>query len=269
VLAVAGSRGKSGAAVLLARACLRSGAGLVTVAAPASAQPIIAAAVPEAMTVPLPESGLGTISRAAIPVLDRLLGECDVLALGPGIGTDPETSEVVRTLVGACRKPMVLDADALNILAGPAAVRPRIAAPAIVTPHPGEAARLLGLKTSDVQIDRPAAARRLARELGCCAVLKGFRTLTATPQGIVHVNSTGNPGMATGGTGDALTGVAAAWLAQGLGPAVAATLAVFVHGHAGDLAAFDLGEISMTAGDLIERLPAAYLWLRARRPSAR
>jgi NAD(P)H-hydrate epimerase len=264
VLVVSGSREKCGAAVLLARACLRSGAGLVTVAAPASAQPIIAACVPEAMTVPLPEIATGTLASAALPILERLIERRDVLAIGPGLGTEAETAEIVRALAAACRKPIVLDADALNILADPSAPRPRIAAAAIVTPHPGEAARLLGSTAAEVQADRPAAARRLARDLGCCTILKGFRTLTATPEGIVHVNSTGNPGMATGGSGDALTGVAAAWLAQGLPPFDAATLAVFVHGLAGDRGALELGEISLTAGDLVERLPAAYLSLQAR-----
>jgi len=271
VLAVAGSRGKSGAAVLLARAALRSGAGLVTVAAPASAQPMIAASVPEAMTVALPETEEGTLARQALGAIEALLAGRDVLAAGPGLGTGAGAAEVIRSLAASCRKPMVLDADVLNILAGGKAGARKIgaAAAAIVTPHPGEAARLLGLTAKEVQADRLGAVRRLAREMGCCALLKGDRTLTAVPEGTVRVNSTGNPGMATGGSGDALTGIAAAWLAQGLSPLDAASLAAFVHGLAGDEAARRLGEIAMTAGDLIESLPAAYLALTSFRPASR
>ncbi|MBI3447726.1 MAG: NAD(P)H-hydrate dehydratase [Acidobacteria bacterium] len=266
VLVVAGSRGKSGAAVLLARACLRSGAGLVTIASPESAQPIIAAAVPEAMTAPLPETPSGSLAGASLPLLLKLLDDRDVLATGPGLGMEDETAATVRSLVAACRKPMVLDADALNAIAI-RGTRPALDSPAVVTPHPGEAARLLGVTSATVSAERLSAARQLARDLGAAVVLKGWRTLTASPDGMVRVNSTGNPGMATGGSGDSLTGVVAAWLAQGLDPATAAALSAFVHGLAGDLAAADLGEISMIAGDIVDRLPAAYrLLLAAPRP---
>ncbi|HZE88034.1 MAG TPA: NAD(P)H-hydrate dehydratase, partial [Verrucomicrobiae bacterium] len=266
VLVVAGSRGKSGAAVLLARACLRSGAGLVTVASPASAQPTIAAAVPEAMTAPLPETPSGALAGAALPPLLKLLEDRDVLAAGPGLGMEDETADTVRALVAACRRPMVLDADALNALAV-RGTRPALEAPAVATPHPGEAARLLGVTSATVSAERLSAARQLARDLGAAVVLKGWRTLTASPEGMVRVNSSGNPGMATGGSGDALTGVVAAWLAQGLKPATAAALSVFVHGLAGDLAAAQLGELSTIAGDIVDHLPAAYRLLEAQRRS--
>jgi len=261
VLILAGSRGKSGASVLMARSCLRSGAGLVTVAAPASAQPMIAAGVPEAMTEPLPETARGTIAREALPLLEELIAARDVLAAGPGLGTDPETAAVIRDLVGATRKPMILDADALNILAADPADRRFPAGPAILTPHPGEAARLLGTSAREIQSDRLSAARRIAREWRCTVLLKGYRSLTGAMDGRVRVNSTGNAGMATGGSGDVLSGIIGAWLAQGLAPFDAAALSAFVHGLAGDLAARDLGEISLTAGDIVEYLPRAYLAL--------
>lgn len=273
VLIVAGSRGKSGAAILMARGCLRSGAGLVTVASPASAQPIIAASVAEAMTEPLSETASGAIARSALPKLRELVSTRDVLATGPGIGTDPETSKVLREMIAGFEKPMILDADALNILAAtrsgaiPGGSGPlfRIGSPAVLTPHPGEAARLIGLSSKEIQADRLGAARRLANESGAVVLLKGHRSLTADPRGKVLVNPTGNPGMATGGTGDVLSGIVAAWLAQGLAPVEAAALSAYVHGAAGDIAARDLGMVSMTAGDLVERLPAAYLSIAAAR----
>ena len=257
VLIVAGSRGKSGAAVLAARACLRSGAGLVTVAAPASVQSIIAAGVPEAMTEPLPETATGTLARSAADRILALLRSRHVLAAGPGIGTDPVTSEVVRTIVRDAGRPMVLDADALNILSSIG--RATIGSPAVLTPHPGEAAKLLGITVARVQGDRLGAARTVASDRSCTVILKGYRTLVASADGSVRVNSTGNPGMSTGGSGDALTGIAAAWLAQGLSPFDSASLATYAHGLAGDLAAEALGEIALTAGDIISHLPPAYL----------
>jgi NAD(P)H-hydrate epimerase len=213
------------------------------------------------MTEPLPETESGSFAHSALPILSELLKARDVLAIGPGLGTAPETVTVVRGVIESAAKPMVIDADALNALALQRGSRPRRDVPAILTPHPGEAARLIGTTSAAVQSDRRGAARRIARDFGCCAVLKGDRTLIARPDGMLHVNSTGNPGMATGGSGDALTGIAAAWLAQGLTPFDAATLSVFVHGLAGDLAAGNLGEVSLMAGDIIDTLPAAYLSL--------
>jgi NAD(P)H-hydrate epimerase len=262
-LIVAGSRGKSGAAILMARACLRSGAGLVTVACPASVQHIIATAVPEAMTEPLPETADGAIARGAVPRVLALLKDRDVLATGPGIGTEPETREVVLGIARGAQKPMVLDADALNILAGGGLAD--ISGQAVITPHPGEAGRLLRRGTKEIQADRLAAVRELAEASGCVSVLKGYRSLVAEPGGRVHVNESGNPGMATGGSGDVLTGIVVAWLAQGLTPANAALLSVFAHGRAGDISAGELGEISLMAGDIINGLPRAYRELTALR----
>ncbi len=267
VLIVAGSRGKSGAAVLMARACLRSGAGLVTVASPQSAQPLVAAGVPEAMTEPVAETPSGTLAPAAVPRLLDLLSERDVLAAGPGLGTDPDAAEALRALLDGARKPMVLDADALNIMSEGSARRKPPAAPTVLTPHPGEAGRLLRTSSAEIQSDRLSAARRLARESLCTVLLKGHRSLAADPSGQVRVNPTGNAGMATGGSGDVLTGIVAAWLAQRLDPFDAAALSAYVHGLAGDMAARELGPISLTAGDIVEYLPRAYCALAPSRGS--
>src|SRR5262249_50544626 len=161
---------------------------------------------------PLAETASGAIARSALSEIQSLLPGRDALAVGPGLGTDEDAAAVVRSLLGGCRLPVVLDADALNIVAAGRPSRDGRARRAILTPHPGEAARLLGSSPAGVQADRPGAARGLATRFGCVAVLKGHRTLIAAPDGPVRVNASGNPGMATGGAGDALTGVAAAWL---------------------------------------------------------
>lgn len=257
LLALAGSRGKSGAAVLLARGALRCGVGLVTVAAPASAQRPIAVQQAEVMTEALPETSAGGLARGAVaPALELASGR-DALALGPGLGTEEETREFVREVYSGSSVPLVLDADGLNAMRSAASgeVGDRGATPTVLTPHPGEAARLLGCETADVQADRLESARRLARSTGAVAVLKGYRSLVATPQGRVSVNSTGNPGMATAGTGDVLTGALGAFLARGMSGWDAARLAVFVHGQAGDRAACEQGQEGMIASDLIGQLP--------------
>ena len=265
VLIVAGSVGKTGAAALAARAALRAGAGLVTVATPRSALPIVAALGLELMTEPLPETADGTIALAALegPLFDKLMAGKTVLAVGPGIGGHPETAEFVRNLVNKYPLPLVVDADGLNALAGHmAAFRQGIRPPgaAVFTPHPGEMARLVGKKTSEVQAQRVAVAQDFAAQFGVTLVLKGFRTVTASPDGQVAINPTGNPGMAKGGTGDALTGLTAGLLAQfsARPSAQIAAAAVYVHGLAGDLAAEKVGQRSMLAGDLVEEIPRAY-----------
>jgi NAD(P)H-hydrate epimerase len=181
----------------------------------------------------------------------------DALALGPGIGLDPETRAAVETLVRDVERPMVIDADALTALAGKLGVCRDAPAPRLLTPHPGEAARLLGRTISEVQADRIGSARRLAADSGAVVALKGARTVVADPDGRVTLNPTGNPGMATGGTGDVLTGVAGGFLAQGVAPAAALSAAVYLHGLAGDLAAATRGEAGLVAGDVAEALPAA------------
>ncbi len=263
VLVLAGSRGRGGAAILMARACIRSGAGLVTVASPASAQPIIAPCLPEAMTEPLAETAEGALAPEALGTVRRLLDSRDVLAAGPGLGTGSGAATIVMELAAEGSRPMVLDADALNILAAGGSKVPGGNRRVIVTPHPGEAGRLLACTAADVQRDRLGSARRLAASLHVTVLLKGYRSVTASPDGLVRVNPTGNAGMATAGSGDVLAGIAAAWLAQGLEAADAAALSAFVHGSAGDRAAEASGEISLTAGDIVEALPRAYLALGA------
>ena len=261
VLVIAGSVGKTGAAAMTARAALRAGAGLVTVATPRSALPIVAGLGIEFMTEPLAETDAGTISRHALDSghIDHLLEGKSLIALGPGIGTVAETVEFVRELVRRVTLPAVIDADGLNAIAGNLDCLDGRGRVRVLTPHPGEMARLEGRTTSEIQSDRLEAARRFAAAHNVYLVLKGFRTLTAGPDGTVWVNPTGNPGMATGGTGDVLTGLIAGFLAQFRKRVVAEVVAaaVYVHGLAGDLAAQEFGEMSMLAGDLLESIPHA------------
>jgi NAD(P)H-hydrate epimerase len=268
LLAVAGSRGKSGAAAILARAALRSGVGLVTVAVPRSVQPIVAGAAFEVMTEPLAETRTGALGRAAANVALRLLAARDALALGPGLGTQTGTRAAVVAMLVGRSAPAVLDADGLNAFAAGSRVRARLRAgryPLVLTPHPGEAARLLRTTASGIQGDRLGSARRLASETGSTVVLKGWRTIVAREDGRASVNLTGNAGMATGGTGDALTGILGALLARGMSGFDAARLGTYVHGAAGDLAAARLGEDGLIADDLIDALPLAWSALAGRR----
>jgi NAD(P)H-hydrate epimerase len=264
LLAVAGSRDKSGAAVLLARGALRCGVGLMTVATTASAQERVAVQQAELMTEPLAETADGTLAPAAVDAALALLSRCDALALGPGLGTGDQTADAVRAIASGSHAPMVIDADGLNALAasGDGFSLPERLRPVVLTPHPGEAARLLACTTRDVQADRLEAARRLARTRRAVVVLKGHQSLVADPDGRVAINSTGNPGMATGGTGDVLTGAVGAFLARSLGGWDAGRLAVFLHGDAGDRAARRGGEDGLIASDLVDELPAAVAGLR-------
>jgi NAD(P)H-hydrate epimerase len=265
VLLLAGSIGKTGAAALAARAALRAGAGLVTVATARSALPMVAALGMEFMTEALPETEDGTLSLRALDYgrLDALVEGKTVLAVGPGVGTHPETVELVQTIITRYGLPLVLDADGLNALArgmdtfGP---ETRPDGMTVLTPHPGEMARLTGKTAAQIQAGRVPVARDFAKGYRLTVVLKGFRTLIAAPDGQVWVNPTGNPGMAKGGTGDVLTGLMAGLWAQFPNHPVSsvATAAVYLHGLAGDLTAEDLGQPSMLAGELIERVPRAF-----------
>jgi NAD(P)H-hydrate epimerase len=264
VLLVAGSRGKTGAATLCGEAALRSGAGLVTIAAPESSQPIIASRViAECMTEALSETRSGAVSADAIDRALELAAERDVVAIGPGLGSsDPSTREFVAEFVEARERPMVLDADALNSLAPWAdglTGNPRL--PLILTPHPGEMARLVSEDdVSEVLRYRVETAHEFATTHRVILVLKGSRTLIASPDGEVYVNPTGNAGMATGGTGDVLTGLIAGMLAQKKDDALAATVsAVYLHGLAGDIAAARLGTRAMIASDVIASLGDAFI----------
>jgi NAD(P)H-hydrate epimerase len=268
LLAVAGSRGKSGAAVILARAALRSGVGLVTVATPRSIQRIVAAAQAEIMTEPLAETRTGALSRVAAPSAIRLLAARDALALGPGLGTESGTRAVVLALLARRGVPAVLDADGLNALGTgrhPLAGFNAGLQPLVLTPHPGEAARLLGTKAAAIQADRLESARRLARATAAVVVLKGRHSVVVHPDGRASFNSSGNAGMATGGMGDALTGIVGALLARGLSGFDAARLGTYVHGAAGDLVAARFGKEGLIAGDVIDALTGVWHALTERR----
>jgi NAD(P)H-hydrate epimerase len=264
VLIVAGSRGKSGAAVLAARAALRSGAGLVTIATPASVAPIVAAMGAEFMTLPVAEDAGGTITEAA---LEAVLGvTAEVIVAGPGLGVSPGSRAFVHGLVERSGVPLVLDADALNVFERETdRLQGRDDLSLIITPHPGEMARLVGLSTDGVQANRLEVAREFAETHRVQVVLKGHRTLVVSPDGAIGINVTGNPGMATGGAGDVLAGMIGAWFGQLLDADAAARLAVYLHGLAGDLAEADEGEVALVAGDILDRLGDAVLDLTARR----
>jgi len=257
-LLVAGSPGKAGAAILAARAAVRSGAGLVTIAVP---EPILG-------TVDLGSLESMTLMLSSDAVLQALEGKA-VLAVGPGLGQDEPAVRLIRQIVAAAELPLVLDADGINAFAENAAALTQRKAFTVLTPHPGELGRLLGISAKDVQADRLRMVRRAAQETGSIVVLKGGRTLIAEPGGSVWVNPTGNPGMATGGSGDVLTGLTAGLIAQreayGLEVLDAVLLAVFLHGLAGDLAVVEKGENALAAQDLIECLPAAFARLAEER----
>lgn len=260
VLVIGGTRGYTGAAVLAANAALRGGAGLVTAAVPASLYPIAAVKLTEAMTYPVHDTKRGGFDRTALESLRRLLERATVLAVGPGFGQDPETGIFLRELLTRVDLPVVIDADALNFLAKDKEILsdPRLRERRkrwVLTPHPGEMARLLGSTISAVQEDRIGNAGRSGREWGATVVLKGARTVIAGPEGCTLINATGNPGLATGGTGDVLTGLIAGLLAQGIPSIEAAGAGVFIHGCAADRIAARKGMAGLIAGDLLEEIP--------------
>jgi len=263
VLLVAGSRGKVGAALLAAEACVRAGAGLTTLALPAASQPGVEGRVPEVMTAQLPDGPDGTAGPGDPEVLEGLLAGRTVVVCGPGLGLNAATRELVAGLVRRCAVPLVLDADGLNAVAGTSLLRER-SAPTVVTPHPGEMSRLLGVPTATIQADRVSAARELARRDGVIVVLKGARTLISAPNGMVSICPAGNPGMASGGMGDALAGVVGALLAQSLPAFEAACLAVFLHASAADAAAARGGEVGLVARDVIAALRPTLARLQGR-----
>ena len=261
---VAGSRGKTGAAHLAAMAALRSGAGLVTVATPGSCVPILATMGAEYITLALEEGPDGLVAIGGVEAV--LAVPADVIAIGPGLGRSTEVFAFVQSLVERCGVPTVIDADALLAFAGDAErLSGRDGVDIILTPHPGEMAALTGLSIDEIQAHRLDVARDFATSRRVHVVLKGHRTIVASPEGKTFINLTGNPGMATGGTGDVLTGVIAGWAGQLLDAEAACKLGVYLHGLAGDLAEADEGEVAMVAGDVLAHLGDAVLELTARR----
>lgn len=260
-LIIGGSAGKSGAPTMAAMAALRSGAGLVTAAVPRNVLPIVAGAIPELMTEPLDENFSGSLSRQALdaPQSDRLLSRKNVVALGPGLGRDPDTVRTVREFVKRCSLPMVIDADGLNAFADNAKLLDGSQRPLVLTPHPGEMGRLTGKQTAEIESNRIEIARKFAREHQLVLVLKGWRTLIADSQGELWVNTTGNPGLAKGGSGDVLTGIIAGLIAQFPRPIIEAVrLAIYLHGLAADLALAEQTERTMLARDVIAALVRAF-----------
>jgi hydroxyethylthiazole kinase-like uncharacterized protein yjeF len=272
-LIVAGSVGKSGAAVLSSRGALRAGAGLVTVATAAEALPTVAAGMPEIMTVPLVSTDAGTIGLHALDYgrFAEVAAKKSVIAIGPGVSTNPETRDFVHAVIERSDVPIILDADGLNAYDGCAdRLNDRKMTSLTITPHPGEMARLLGRTIPEIQSRRLDVALEAANRWRAIVVLKGFHTIVAAPDGRAFVNTTGNPGMATAGTGDALTGILAGLTAQfGVDDWLRVVgLGVYLHGLAGDIAASRVGEIPLVASDLLDSLPAAFRQLLAERDRA-
>ncbi len=256
VLIVAGSVGMSGAAIMCTLGALRAGTGLVTVACPESILPIVAAAVPEALTLPLPEAD-GHLGLSAVSQLEDAISHADVVAIGPGLGRTPKTGEFVRSLLKKVRGRIVLDADALFGIATDLSSLKNVAGRAVLTPHPGEMARLTDLETDKVDAERIEIARSFAQTHGVTLLLKGRPTAIGTPDGAVTLNPTGNTGLATGGSGDVLTGIIAGLLAGGATPDEAAILGAYLHGYTADYLARDRAERAIIPRDLIATLPHA------------
>ncbi|QDT56780.1 ATP-dependent (S)-NAD(P)H-hydrate dehydratase [Caulifigura coniformis] len=267
VLIVAGSRGMSGAACLSGLGALRGGAGLVDVATPASLQPLIASFEPSWLTFPLPEDAHGRLDGSAFSLIADRWESVSAVAMGPGWSVTDNTRSLARLMIEQCPRPMVIDADGLTALVDQADAWRKSPAARVVTPHPGEFGRMRGVDAKVIQADRVEHATEFAREHGVIVVLKGHGTVVTDGERIV-INSTGNPGMATGGTGDVLTGLTGALLAQKMAPFDAARLAVYLHGLAGDLAAKELSQPGLIASDLPSFLGPAWLKLQELRGRA-
>jgi len=257
LLVVAGSVGMTGAATLAAESALRAGTGLAYVGCPGSLNDILEVKLTEALTHPLPETPERSLDSTGLSRILELSEEMDVLAIGPGVSRHPGTAQLIRGLVAQGRKPFVLDADGLTACADEPSALEGAHAAAVITPHPGEMSRLMGISTGEVQAKRYEVAQAAARRFRAVVVLKGAYTIIAEGERTM-INPTGNPGLATGGTGDVLTGVVASLLGQGLAPFEAAAAGAYLHGLAGDIAAERRGRASLIAGDLVEALPEAF-----------
>jgi NAD(P)H-hydrate epimerase len=255
ILIVAGSPGKTGAAAMAAMSAMRSGAGLVTLAAAKSLNPVLEPQITEAMTCPLPETIDGILDETAFDMIMSLLTGKRCMAIGPGVGTAPETKALMQRIVQDSPVPLVIDADGINCIADNTNVLKKAEAPIILTPHPGEMARLIGKSAGEVQEDRIGCARDFAVEYNCHLVLKGARTVIAHPDEQVFINPTGNPGMASGGMGDVLTGIIAGFISQGMPVESAAQTGVYLHGFAADGLAEEIGSVWYLATDIMDTLP--------------
>jgi len=258
LLVVAGSPGMTGAAALASMAALRSGCGLVTLAAPRSLNDIMETKLTEVMTFPVPEGDSQTFGPKSVEPIVTFLKDADALALGPGLSMCSDTEEFLLGLLPQVRCPTVIDADGLNILSRDRSLLRKVSAPLVLTPHPGEASRLTGGRASEIDIDRVEYTARLSKKLRSTVVLKGAPTVVAGADGSLGLNSTGNSGMATGGAGDVLTGMIGGLLAQGVEGFAAAAASVYLHGLAGDLGADEKTEYCLVAGDIMEYIPRAF-----------
>ncbi len=254
---IAGSLGKTGAAFLCSQAAARLGTGLITLGIPESLNSIMEEKLTEVMTIPLPETDAHTFSIAAKEKIKETLASKTAIAFGPGISTHPEVQELMVWLIGQAEIPIVIDADGINVLAGFADILKEAKQPVILTPHPKELSRLIGVDMPSILKDRLAIVQKTAQKFHCYVILKGYHSLIADPEGKVFINTTGNAGMATGGTGDVLTGIIGGLLAQGFSKTQASLSGVFLHGLSGDMVTKKKGEFGLMASDLVEILPEA------------
>lgn len=261
LLCICGSYGMAGAAIMAGKAALRCGIGLLKIAVPKSIYPVCATNILESVYYPLEETSNGVISSKNTDFLLEMCEKSSAVLIGCGLSVCDDTKDLVQSVITNCEKPLVIDADALNCICNKQEILKNLKAPAIITPHPGEMARLLHSTPKTVNSNRENTAIDFAKKFGVVTVLKGAGTIIASPDGEVYINHTGNSGMATGGSGDVLSGIIGSLLAQGAAPINAAAAGVFLHGTIGDLAAEKLGKISMLPTDMIDMIPTAYLKL--------
>lgn len=261
LLCICGSYGMAGAAIMAGKAALKCGIGLLKIAVPKSIYPVCATNILESVYYPLEETSNGVISSKNTDFLLEMCEKSSAVVIGCGLSVCDDTKNLVQSVITNCEKPLVIDADALNCICNKPEILKNLKAPAIITPHPGEMARLLHSTPKTVNSNRENTAIDFAKKFGVVTVLKGAGTIIASPDGEVYINHTGNSGMATGGSGDVLSGIIGSLLAQGAAPINAATAGVFLHGTIGDLAAEKLGKISMLPTDMIDMIPTAYLKL--------
>lgn len=261
LLCICGSYGMAGAAIMAGKAALRCGIGLLKIAVPKSIYPVCATNILESVYYPLEETSNGVISSKNTDFLLEMCEKSSAVVIGCGLSVCDDTKNLVQSVITNCEKPLVIDADALNCICNKPEILKNLKAPAIITPHPGEMARLLHSTPKTVNLNRENTAIDFAKKFGVVTVLKGAGTIIASPDGEVYINHTGNSGMATGGSGDVLSGIIGSLLAQGTSPINAAAAGVFLHGTIGDLAAEKLGKISMLPTDMIDMIPTAYLKL--------
>ena len=261
LLCICGSYGMAGAAIMAGKAALRCGIGLLKIAVPKSIYPVCATNILESVYYPLEETSNGVISSKNTDFFLEMCEKSSAVVIGCGLSVCDDTKNLVQSVITNCEKPLVIDADALNCICNKPEILKNLKAPAIITPHPGEMARLLHSTPKTVNSNRENTAINFAKKFGVVTVLKGAGTIIASPDGEVYINHTGNSGMATGGSGDVLSGIIGSLLAQGAAPINAAAAGVFLHGTIGDLAAEKLGKISMLPTDMIDMIPTAYLKL--------